>query len=279
MRRFSMNKKHIEEATDYLKKQTTNKPTIGVILGSGLGDFVELSTDTVTIPYADIPHFPVSTVAGHHGELVFGTLNDKQIVAMRGRVHYYEGNEMHEVTFPVRVMRLLGVDSLVVTNAAGGINKSFTPGDFMLLTDHINQMGTNPLIGPNEAFFGERFTDLSEAYDSTYIQHAIECAEKLNISLKKGTYVANTGPTYETPAEVRMLRILGGDAVGMSTVPEVIVARHMSMRVLGISCISNMAAGMLDTPLSHEEVIETTGKARTDFLSLLKEILITLPEE
>ncbi|MEN1969100.1 purine-nucleoside phosphorylase [Lentibacillus sp. N15] len=268
----------IQEASTFIQEQLSAKPSIGLILGSGLGVLAENIEKPITISYGDIPHFPVSTVAGHKGQLVIGTLEGKQVMAMQGRFHFYEGYSMHQVTFPVRVMKELGITSLLVTNASGGINESFSPGDLMLLTDHINNMGTNPLIGPNDEELGPRFPDMSAVYDRSYIEHAKACANSLGISIQQGVYVGNTGPTYETPAEIRMLRVLGGDAVGMSTVPEVIAAGHAGLRVLGISCISNMAAGILDQPLTHDEVIETTAKVREDFLQFVKEIVRTLPE-
>jgi purine-nucleoside phosphorylase len=268
-----MKNQAIEKASRYLKEKFHLKPEIGLILGSGLGVLADEIENAVKIPYNEIPEFPVSTVEGHAGQLVFGTLQGKTVVAMQGRFHFYEGYSMDKVTFPVRIMKTLGVRSLIVTNAAGGVNESFQPGDLMIISDHINNMGTNPLIGPNDDHFGVRFPDMSEAYCKNLRQLAKEVAEKLNIPIKEGVYVANTGPSYETPAEVRMIRKLGGDAVGMSTVPEVIVARHANMKVLGISCISNMAAGILDQPLTHDEVIETTEKVKSNFLSLVKEIV------
>jgi purine-nucleoside phosphorylase len=268
-----MNYEAVQHAAQYLKEKYADTPEIGLILGSGLGVLAEEITNPVVIPYNEIPNFPVSTVEGHKGQLVFGELSGKKVVAMQGRFHYYEGYSFQQVTFPVRVMKQLGVQTLIVTNAAGGVNESFEPGDLMIITDHINNMGGNPLIGPNDSKFGPRFPDMSEAYDKEYRQLAKEIAQKLNIPVREGVYVANTGPIYETPAEVRMLRTLGADAVGMSTVPEVIVARHMGMKVLGISCISNMAAGILDQPLTHDEVIETTEKVRQNFLTYVKEIV------
>ncbi|MFD6430710.1 purine nucleoside phosphorylase I, inosine and guanosine-specific, partial [Bacillus velezensis] len=223
--------------------------------------------------YETIPDFPVSTVEGHAGQLVMGTLEGVQVIAMQGRFHYYEGYSMDQVTFPVRVMKALGVESLVVTNAAGGINTEFRAGDLMIITDHINFTGTNPLIGPNEAEFGPRFPDMSEAYDKELSSLAEKTADELGIPVQKGVYTAVTGPSYETPAEVRFLRTMGSDAVGMSTVPEVIVANHAGMRVLGISCISNAAAGILDQPLSHEEVMEMTEKVKGGFLKLVKAVV------
>ncbi|OZI11972.1 purine-nucleoside phosphorylase [Bacillaceae bacterium SAS-127] len=268
-----MNVEKIEQATQYLTKVSQKSPKIGLILGSGLGVLAEEIENAVKIPYSEIPDFPVSTVEGHAGQLVFGTLSGKEVVAMQGRFHYYEGYSFDQVTFPVRVMKALGVETVIVTNAAGGVNEAFEPGDLMIITDHINMMGGNPLIGPNDNRLGVRFPDMSEAYSRELQQLAKEIANKINLSVQEGVYVGNTGPVYETPAEVRMARTLGGDAVGMSTVPEVIVARHSGMKVLGISCISNMAAGMLDQPLAHDEVIETTEKVRADFLLYVKEII------
>ena len=266
----------IYEASDFIKEKISSTPTIGLILGSGLGVLGDEIDNQITIPYKEIPHFPKSTVAGHKGQLVIGTLEGKQVIAMQGRFHYYEGYSMQQVTFPIRVMKELGIKSIIVTNAAGGINKDFQPGDLMLIKDHINNMGTNPLIGSNNEELGTRFPDMSNAYEKEYIKLAERCAEELDLSVQKGVYVGNTGPTYETPAEVNMLRTMGGDAVGMSTVPEVIVACHAGLKVLGISCISNMAAGILDQPLSHQEVIETTAKVRADFLKFVKKIIHTL---
>lgn len=266
----------ILEASQYINEQINTSPTIGLILGSGLGVLGDEIQNQVVVPYGNIPHFPRSTVAGHKGQLVVGDLEGKQVIAMQGRFHYYEGYSMDQVTFPVRVMKELGIHSIIVTNAAGGINEDFSPGDLMIINDHINNMGTNPLIGPNDDELGVRFPDMSRVYDGEYIQIAEQCAKKINLPIKKGIYVGNTGPTYETPAEVRMLGMLGGDAVGMSTVPEVIVAGHSNLRVLGISCISNMAAGILDQPLTHDEVIETTDKVRGDFLKFVKQIIKSL---
>ncbi len=268
-----MNYEMIESSSKYLKSKYTASPKIGLILGSGLGVLADEIQNPVKIPYSEIPDFPVSTVAGHAGQLVFGQLADQEVVAMQGRFHYYEGYSFDQVTFPVRVMKELGVEILIVTNAAGGVNESFNPGDLMIITDHINNMGGNPLIGPNDSRLGERFPDMSEAYSKELTQKAKEIADSLSLNIKEGVYVGNTGPAYETPAEVRLVRTLGGDAVGMSTVPEVMVARHAGLKVLGISCISNMAAGILDQPLTHDEVIETTEKVRANFLSYVKEIV------
>ncbi|MFD2045921.1 purine-nucleoside phosphorylase [Ornithinibacillus salinisoli] len=272
-----MDQVSIKEASQFIKEKLSKTPTLGLILGSGLGVLGEEIENKTFISYKDIPHFPESTVSGHKGQLVIGTLEGKQVIAMQGRFHFYEGYSMQQVTFPVRVMKQLGIESIIVTNAAGGINESFEPGDLMIITDHINNMGTNPLIGPNDDELGARFPDMSKVYDPEYIQFAKNCANEIGITVREGVYVGNTGPVYETPAEVRMLRTVGGDAVGMSTVPEVTVAGHAGLRVLGISCISNMAAGILDQPLTHQEVIETTEKVREDFLRFVKKIISDLP--
>lgn len=272
-----MNKNAIEKAAKVIRKQMTSQPDIGLILGSGLGVLADEIESRVTIPYTDIPGFPESTVEGHAGQMVIGELEGKTVLAMQGRFHYYEGYGLDEVTFPVRVMKQLNIDKLLVTNAAGGVNPDFEAGDLMIITDHINNAGANPLIGPNDSELGVRFPDMSTAYDPDYQELMEKVAQELGITLQKGVYVWNSGPNYETPAEIRMLQTVGGDAVGMSTVPEVIVAQHSGMKVLGLSCISNMAAGILDQPLSHEEVIETTEKAREDFLKLVKGIIHRLP--
>ncbi|MEC2307362.1 purine nucleoside phosphorylase I, inosine and guanosine-specific [Bacillus atrophaeus] len=266
-------KQKIEQAAAFIKQHAPQSPKIGLILGSGLGILADEIEGAVKLKYEEIPDFPVSTVEGHAGQLVFGTLEGVSVVAMQGRFHFYEGYSMDKVTFPVRVMKELGVEALIVTNAAGGINTAFRAGDLMIITDHINFMGTNPLIGPNEADFGVRFPDMSSAYDKDLSQLAEKMAQELQIPVQKGVYTAVTGPSYETPAEVRFLRTLGSDAVGMSTVPEVIVAKHAGLRVLGISCISNAAAGILDQPLSHDEVMEVTEKVKAGFLKLVKAVI------
>lgn len=263
----------LQTSAEFIQSKLDSSPKIGLILGSGLGILAEEIKNPVVIPYSEIPEFPVSTVEGHAGQLVIGELAGKQVVAMQGRFHYYEGYSMEKVTFPVRVMKLIGVETIVVTNAAGGVNKDFEAGDLMLITDHINNMGDNPLMGANDHSFGVRFPDMSEAYTKSLQDVARNVSKELNIKLKEGVYAGNTGPSYETPAEVRMLRVLGADAVGMSTVPEVIIARHAGMKVLGISCISNMAAGILDQPLTHDEVMETTEMVKANFLSLVKGIV------
>nr|P77834.1 RecName: Full=Purine nucleoside phosphorylase 1; Short=PNP 1; AltName: Full=Inosine phosphorylase; AltName: Full=Inosine-guanosine phosphorylase; AltName: Full=Purine nucleoside phosphorylase I; Short=PNP I; Short=Pu-NPase I [Geobacillus stearothermophilus]BAA13509.1 purine nucleoside phosphorylase [Geobacillus stearothermophilus] len=268
-----MNRTAIEQAAQFLKEKFPTSPQIGLILGSGLGVLADEIEQAIKIPYSDIPNFPVSTVEGHAGQLVYGQLEGATVVVMQGRFHYYEGYSFDKVTFPVRVMKALGVEQLIVTNAAGGVNESFEPGDLMIISDHINNMGGNPLIGPNDSALGVRFPDMSEAYSKRLRQLAKDVANDIGLRVREGVYVANTGPAYETPAEIRMIRVMGGDAVGMSTVPEVIVARHAGMEVLGISCISNMAAGILDQPLTHDEVIETTEKVKADFLRFVKAIV------
>lgn len=263
----------INESKDYILSKIEKTPKIGLILGSGLGSMGDKIENPIKLKYEEIPNFPRSTVEGHAGQLVIGELGGKTVVAMQGRFHFYEGYSMKEVTFPIRVLIRLGIESLVVTNAAGGVNMDFTPGDLMIIKDHINFTGQNPLIGKNLDQLGPRFLDMSKAYDNSYIDIAKKVGEKLGIDLKEGVYMWFTGPTYETPAEVKLARILGADAVGMSTVPEVIVANHEGVRVLGISCITNMAAGILDKPLKHEEVVETSLKVKDKFEKLIVEIL------
>ena len=249
------------------------KADIGVILGSGLGEYAEALEDAVKLPYSEIPGFPRSTVAGHAGMWCCGTLYGKRVVMMQGRFHYYEGYGMKDVTLPVRVMQKIGVKTLIVTNAAGGVNLGYHPGELMVIGDMFSMTAQNPLIGPNLDAFGPRFPDMSCAFDKELRALAHECANEQGFALREGVYAQMTGPTYETPAEIRMLRTLGADAVGMSTVPEVIVARHGGMRVLGISCITNMAAGILDQPLNHAEVTETANRVKGQFRSLLDGII------
>lgn len=249
------------------------KADIGVILGSGLGDYAEALEDAVKLPYSEIPGFPRSTVAGHAGMWCCGTLYGKRVVMMQGRFHYYEGYGMKDVTLPVRVMQKIGVKTLIVTNAAGGVNLGYHPGELMVIGDIFSMTAQNPLIGPNLDAFGPRFPDMSCAFDKKLRALAHECANEQGFALREGVYAQMTGPTYETPAEIRMLRTLGADAVGMSTVPEVIVARHGGMRVLGISCITNMAAGILDQPLNHAEVTETANRVKGQFRNLLDRII------
>lgn len=262
-----------EEAAVCLRARLAPVPDVAIVLGSGLGAFADALTSSTTVPYAEIPHWPPSGVVGHAGTLVAGTLQGRRVLALSGRVHFYEGHDLSTVTFATRVMGRLGVRVLVLTNAAGGINTAFESGVLMLITDHINLQGTNPLIGQNDDRFGRRFPDMSDVYSKRLQRLAAAVASARGIRLERGIYVAVTGPSYETPAEIRAFRILGADAVGMSTVPEAIVARHMGIEVLGLSCISNMAAGILPRPLTEEEVIETTAKVSRQFIALLEGIL------
>ncbi|TCP69915.1 purine-nucleoside phosphorylase [Baia soyae] len=270
---MSQNQSNIREATEWIQSKIQVQPKIGLILGSGLGVLAGEVENPVKLPYNDIPHFPQSTVEGHAGELVVGMLEDQPVLVMAGRFHLYEGHPLTSVTFPIRVMKALGVDTIIVTNAAGGVNTSYEPGDLMLIKDHINMTFQNPLIGPNDPEQGVRFPDMSTAYDPELREMARKVATEQGVKFQEGVYIGLLGPTYETPAEIRMCRFLGGDAIGMSTVPEVIVARHAGIRCLGISCISNMAAGILEQPLSHDEVMETTELVRSQFINLVKGIL------
>lgn len=260
----------IKEATDYIKGKTDLTPDVGLILGSGLGTLADEIEDRVVVPYEEIPNFPVSTVSGHAGQLVIGQLEGKTVVAMQGRFHYYEGYTLQQVTFPVYVMHSLGIKALVVTNACGGLNKEFSAGDLMLITDHINTYFTNPLIGPNYNELGPRFPDMSEAYNRRYIAIANRVADELNIKIQRGVYAPITGPSYSTPAELKMLITLGGDTVGMSTVPEVIVANYLGVNVLGISCITDMAIPDNLEPLTHEQVVKIANQTRPKFIDLVK---------
>ncbi|MEK3881518.1 purine-nucleoside phosphorylase [Paenibacillus sp. PL2-23] len=264
---------HIKEAAAYIEGKISSQPEIGLIMGSGLGVLGDHIENAVVIDYQDIPHFPISTVEGHAGELLIGTLSGRPVLLMRGRFHMYEGYGPELTAFPVRVMKALGVKSLLVTNAAGGINLSFASGNLMLISDHLNLTGKNPLIGPNDNELGVRFPDMSEAYSKRLRAIAQEVAAQQGINVQEGVYAGLLGPSYETPAEIRMLRTLGADAVGMSTVAEVIAARHSGIEVVGISCISNMASGILDQPLSHEEVMETTERVKSQFLGLVTSLI------
>lgn len=263
----------IEEARHFLKWRGCDAPEFGLILGSGLGELAEEITDSITVDYKDIPHWGLSTVAGHAGKLVYGDLGGHKVLALQGRFHYYEGNPMELVTFPVRVMKALGCEGVLVTNAAGGIG--FGPGTLMAISDHINMTGQNPLIGANLDDFGPRFSDMSNAYTPEYRKVAHEVADKIGIKLDEGVYVGVSGPCYETPAEIRAFKTLGADAVGMSTVPEVIVAAHSGLKVLGISAITNHAAGF-QSELNHEEVVAVTRRIKEEFKSLIKSILEAL---
>lgn len=263
----------MQDTINYIKSMSAEfNPEIGIILGSGLGNFAD-EYEKIAIPYSNIPGFVKSTIEGHKGKLCFGKITGKDVVMMQGRIHYYEGYTMHEVTYPIKVMKELGVKTIILTNAAGAVNKSFHPGDLMIITDHINFMGNNPLIGPNDVEFGPRFPDMSEIYDKDLIKIADNAGRFLGLDIKHGIYIASSGPSYETPAEIRMARILGADAAGMSTVPEAIVANYCGMKVLGISCLTNYASGVSTKKLNHEEVIENAAKVNKNFKSL---ILLTL---
>lgn len=262
-----------EAAAQFIRGRINVEPKIAVVLGSGLGAFADQLKAQTAIPYDEIPGFARSTVEGHAGRLVVGTTGESVVAAMQGRFHYYEGYSLADVTFPVRVFSRLGIKSLLLTNAAGGINVDFKQGALMLISDHLNLIGESPLRGANDNRFGARFPDLSEVYDRAFQQIAVEEARALNVELRHGVYAALSGPSYETPAEVRMLRVLGADAVGMSTVPEATVARHSGIKVLGISCITNMAAGVLNQPIDHAEVMETGERVRVTFTELLSRVI------
>ncbi len=263
----------MNKSIDYIKGKIKNQPEIGIVLGSGLGDFADAIEDKIEIPYTEIPGFPVSTVKGHDGKLIFGKINSKEVCVMKGRIHYYEGYDIKEVVYPIEVLAGLGIKTLILTNAAGGVNTNFEPADLMIINDHINLMGKNPLIGPNDEDLGPRFPDMTDLYNKDLIEVAEKSAKKLGIDIKEGVYMYFTGPSYETAAEVRMARILGADAVGMSTVPEAIIARHRGLKILGISTITNMSTGILDTPLDHTEVVEVGQEVAGKFKELLKEII------
>lgn len=263
----------IETCIEIIKERTGFEPEIGMILGSGLGDYADQIENPFIIPYSELPEFPVSTVAGHAGQFVMGTHKGKKVIVMQGRVHYYEGDTQRRITLPIRIMKGLGVKKILLTNAAGGVNRNFKPGTLMMIRDHINFSGSNPLIGPNMEQDGPRFPDVSRVYPAVYREKLREEAEKIGIHLEEGVYMMFSGPCYETPAEVKMAGILGADAVGMSTVPEAIVCAHCGIPVLGISCITNMAAGILDQPLNHEEVVETANKVKKEFIRVLDLIL------
>jgi len=263
----------MNKSIDYIKGKIKNQPEIGIVLGSGLGDFADSIEDKIEIPYTEIPGFPVSTVKGHDGKLIFGKINSKEVCVMKGRIHYYEGYDIKEVVYPIEVLAGLGIKTLILTNAAGGVNTDFEPADLMIINDHINLMGKNPLIGPNDEDLGPRFPDMTDLYNKDLIEVAERSAKKLGIDIQEGVYMYFTGPSYETAAEVRMARILGADAVGMSTVPEAIIARHRGLKILGISTITNMSTGILDTPLDHTEVVEVGQEVAGKFKELLKEII------
>jgi purine-nucleoside phosphorylase len=262
-----------QRAAEQIRSRTRTTPTIAVVLGSGLGAFADELTGATGIAYKDIHGFAQATVEGHAGKLVIGNAGDVPIAAMQGRFHFYEGYSLDEVTFPVRVLKLLGVKTLILTNAAGSLNTELTPGSLMIISDHINLMGANPLIGPNENRFGPRFPDLTSTYDPELQSLVIEEARRMDIEMRRGVYAALSGPSYETPAEIHMVRTLGAEAVGMSTVPEAIVARHMDMSVIGISCITNLAAGVSNRPIDHSQVMEIGKRVRAQFTELLRRVI------
>jgi purine-nucleoside phosphorylase len=264
------------EAWNFVRSRCPLKPSIGVVLGSGLGMFADALTDCVRLPYREIPGLPVSTAIGHHGELVIGTFSDVQIAVMSGRFHLYEGYTARQVVAGIRLFRELGVRRVVLTNAAGGINPDFAEGALVLISDHINLQSANPLVGPNDVALGDRFPDMTEVYPASLREIAKQTAAKLNIPLFEGVYAGMLGPSYETPAEIRFLKTIGADLVGMSTVPEAIAANHMGMEVLGISCVTNLAAGLSGRKLNHEEVLETGQRVSSTFLKLLQNLLTKL---
>jgi len=260
-------------AAQLVRSRTSLRPQIGLVLGSGLGGFADSLADAASIPYADIPAFPRSTAIGHAGRLVIGRAGAVAVAAMQGRVHLYEGYSAQEVAFPIRVFGRLGIRAVILTNAAGGINLNYAQGALVLIRDHLNLQGQNPLVGANDDLFGVRFPDMTQAYAKAYREMAREEAGQLGMTLHEGVYAGLLGPSYETPAEIEYLRRIGADLVGMSTVAEVIAARHMGMKVLAISCVTNMAAGILDQPLSHEEVMETGERVKSTFEALLRAVL------
>jgi purine-nucleoside phosphorylase len=263
----------IEEAAAAIRSRCGTLPDTAIVLGSGLGDFADTLLDAIATPYTDVPHWPASNVVGHAGKLVIGNVAGRRVAALAGRVHFYEGHPLSTVVFATRVMGRLGVKQLILTNAAGGINTGFAQGGLMIIDDHINMLGTNPLVGANDDRFGVRFPDMSEVYSTRLRDIADAAAKAKSVPVSHGVYVAVHGPSYETPAEIRFFRTIGADAVGMSTVPEAIAARHMGLEVLGISCITNMAAGVLPQPLVHDEVMETARRVRGSFIALLEGIL------
>ncbi|MGB7729831.1 MAG: purine-nucleoside phosphorylase [Candidatus Acidiferrum sp.] len=262
-----------EAAAKYIQKKSKLRPKIALVLGSGLGAFADQFANAVRIPYAKIPNFPQSTAVGHAGQLVVGAVDGVEVVGMQGRVHLYEGYSAQDVAFPIRVFARMGVKAVILTNAAGGIKNDFTQGRLVVISDHINLQGANPLIGSNDEQFGPRFPDMSTAYDKKFRELTLAEGRLLGINLDEAVYAALSGPSYETPAEIRYLRAIGADLVGMSTVPEVIAARHSGIRVLGISCVTNAAAGILDQPLDHNEVLQTAERVKNQFIGLLRAVI------
>ena len=265
-----------QRAAEQIRSRTGARPSVAVVLGSGLGGFAEELSGSSSLPYREIHGFAQTTVEGHAGRLVIGQAGSVAVAAMQGRFHFYEGYSLDDVTFPVRVLKLLGVQTLILTNAAGSLNTEFTPGSLMVISDHINLMGANPLIGQNDKRFGPRFPDLTATYDPDLQNLVIEEATAMKLDVRRGVYAALSGPSYETPAEIHMVRTLGADAVGMSTVPEAIVARHMEMRLIGISCITNLAAGVSNQPVDHDQVIATGESVRGQFTELLRRVIAKL---
>jgi len=270
---------HAERAAKFILAKTKLRPRIALVLGSGLGGFADEFTSSIKIPYTKIPHFPRSTAIGHAGQLVIGMVGDIAVVGMQGRVHLYEGYSAKDVAFPVRVFARMGVKAVILTNAAGGIRSDLVQGRLVVITDHINLQGVNPLTGPNQEGFGPRFPDMTSAYDKKFREFALAEGKRMGADLGEGVYAALPGPSYETPAEIRYLRAIGADLVGMSTVPEVIAACHSGMRVLGISCVTNAAAGILDQPLDHNEVLETAARVNKQFVALLKTVIPRIAAE
>jgi purine-nucleoside phosphorylase len=268
-----------EIAAKFILAKTKLRPRIGLVLGSGLGAFADSVAGAARIEYRNIPNFPRSTAIGHAGRMVIGDVSDVPVAIMQGRVHFYEGYSMREVIFPMRVMARMGIRAVVLTNAAGGINTNFKQGCLVVLRDHINLQGTNPLIGPNDERFGPRFPDMTQVYWKPYQAIALQDGKRLGIEIAEGVYAALTGPSYETPAEIRYLRTIGADLIGMSTVPEAIAAAHLGIRVLGISCVTNMAAGILDQPITTEEVMETGEHVKADFVALLRAVIPRLNKD
>jgi len=268
-----------QAAADFILSKTKLRPAIALVLGSGLGAYADSLHDSIKIPYGDIPGFVRSTAEGHAGMMVVGTAKGVAVATMQGRMHYYEGHSMREVTFPMRVFGRMGCKAAILTNAAGGINVKYGQGALVAISDHINLQGDNPLIGANDARFGPRFPDMTRAYWKSYREMALVAGERLGIEVHEGVYAAMSGPSYESPAEIRYLRTIGADLVGMSTVPEAIVAAHMGIRVLAISCVTNMAAGILDQPLNHEEVLETGRRVQGQFLALLEDVIPKIAQD
>ncbi len=264
---------HLDDAVAFIATKTKLRPQVGVVLGSGLGAFADSIEKPTRIPFQEIPHFPTATAISHKGELVIGLSRGTPVAVMAGRVHYYEGYSLQQVVFPVRVLGRLGIKVVVLTNASGSVNINYKPAELMIIDDHINLMGSNPMIGKNEDALGERFFDLSETYDLRLREMAARACSKFGITARFGVYAAFTGPSYETPAEIKMARVIGADAIGMSTVPEAIAARHMKLRVLGLSCITNMAAGVSKRPLDHREVIEVGQRVQAALMDVLGMII------